>query len=176
MENKILYIGEDRETIDQNRLINRIYESGFVDGDTVLINCQPDFSSILTQRTNHKMSFVNNNSLFESYSLEIPTKGMKQIWNRDELEFQSFDLYLHSWVKKYTSNKLKYLFLASVIHSEAYNKLTSLLKGTFSEEQFMVACVYLSELSSVVPDLYVEKVPGRVLFSWENSDCKDRIF
>ncbi len=171
----VSHISYSTEIVLSIRLITKIVESGFVDANTVLINCQPEFSSSLSQRVNHKMSYLNGDKLMEQYSLEIPLKNVKQVWNEKIEEYENFDLYLQQWVKKLDKSR-KYLFITNVIHSSAYNKLMSLLKNTFEEGGFRLGCLFLSSESGLSPDFYVEKVNGRVLFEWENYNNKDRIF
>jgi hypothetical protein len=175
MEKKIHRISYAGEIIYTMKLISKIVHSGFVDANTVLINCQPEFSSILCQRVNHKLSYLNDNKLLEQYPLEIPLKGVKQVWNELTGEYEPFELYLSNWVRKLDKSR-KYLFLTNIVHSSAYNKLMSLLKASFEEGGYRLGCLFVSTESGLNPDFYVEEVDGRVLFEWENMDCKDRIF
>ena len=174
MKSKVIYISSEAEILNNIKLLEKIKESGFVNKDTVLVNCQPQFSSSLSQFTNHKLSHLAGNRLLEQLTLEIPLKGMNQILDPETFEYQYFELYLQRWIKKYVGPDLTYLFLTNIMHNSLYNRIVSHMKA--SEAGFRTAAVYVSTESVLQPDFYVEKTDGRILFEWENSDNLDRIF
>lgn len=159
-----------KEIQDSKALAKLIGLNGWVDSDTIIVNCSPDYSSIMCQIVNHELSYINRNELFEQVFLEMPYPTMNQVWNRDKAEFQNFEFYLKSWIQNYVSKDYKYLFLDSgTLRGKNFSKVHSALRGR-AEARF--GCLYLQDDSIFKPDYFVEKFnfnnQGGLIFEWEN--------
>ena len=75
------YISIERELSDSLYLIEQIKQDGWITPDTILINCVPEYSSRLVQLLNHKLSHLNNDSLFEVVNLLLPPSNGNQVWD-----------------------------------------------------------------------------------------------
>lgn len=160
----------EKEIIDSYRLASIIREDGWIDSNgTMIVNCSPDYSSIVCQIVNHKLSELNNNELFEQISLEMPYPTMSQIWNRDTWDWELYNKYLPTFINK-LDRSLKYLFIDS---ATLRGKNFSLLKmNLLGKIDYKLASLYLEEESIINPDYYVEKFSqkrdGGLIFEWEN--------
>ena len=105
------FISIEKQIIDTTSLVEEIKKSNWIDRDTIIVNCYPDYSSITTQLINHKLCYLNHNELFETISLELPYKSMNQIWNKRIFNFQIFDKYLVDWIALNVNKEHKYLFI-----------------------------------------------------------------
>lgn len=165
MENNLFFVSYEKEASDTVKLIENV--KGWVDQSTIIVNCFPDYSSIVCQLINHKLSFRNKNSLYEQIGLEIPYKGMKQIWNRDKIEYEFFDKYIIEWSKHNISPDCKYLFVFQRITNDVpLTKIKSCIRGA----EYKFTCLY--NQSEFVIDHTIENVPSerRILSGWENSN------
>ncbi len=173
MENKYFYISSEKEKWDTSKLIRMIDESGWVANDTILVNCSPDYSSIITQHINHRLSYLNSNELFEVIDLEMPYPTMSQVWDRVEKEYQTYIKYLSTWVYKHLKKDNQYLFIDSgTCRGSNFARLKAMINGRIDEANYRTASLYLQSDSIFTPDFYVEKFDkekqGGLLFEWEN--------
>jgi len=173
MENKYYYISYEKEKVDSIKLIKKIVESGWVDSNMVIINCSPDYSSRLSQLVNHKISYLNDNELFEVIDLPMPYPIMSQIWDSIERKYVMFENYLYDWVRKYIQPDTKYLFIDSgTLRGKNFTKVYQGVKDRIGRDDFKFASLYLQSDSIFTPDYYVETfnkaIHGGLLFEWEN--------
>ena len=154
----------NKEITDSYKLAYMIGEDGWIDDNTIIVNCSPDYSSIVCQIVNHTLSSFNNNELHEMITLEMPYPTMSQIWNSDSKQWELFSRYLPMWVNKLDKN-YKYLFIDSaVIRGKNFFLLKSAILGKID---YKLASLYVDESSILIPDYYIEKA-SQVIFSWEN--------
>lgn len=158
-----------KEIKDIQRLSKLIREDAWLSSSTILVNCSPDYSSILCQVLNHSLSTENENELYEQITMEMPYPTMSQVWDKDSREYLPFDRYLSNWVRSISSS-YSYLFLDSgCLRGKNFSKVKSLIKDRLSPSQYRFACLYLEEGSIFLPDYYVEKVDkDSLIFEWEN--------
>ena len=165
-----MLISLNKEVEDTKRLVEIIQKDGWMDSDTVIVNCSPDYSSILCQILNHSISKVNNNELYEMVPLEMPYPTMSQVWNKEKTEYQTFDSYLNEWVKTYVQKSYKYLFLDSgTLRGKNFSKVRAYIRD---KADCKFGCLYLQDDSIFKPDYFVEKFnfnnQGGLIFEWEN--------
>lgn len=167
-------IRQEKETIDLQKLRDIIKNNKWLDANTVIVTCCPDYSGIGSQILNHGLSHLNRNELFEQVSLEIPYPNTNQVFNRNTFEYEVFDKYLVEWVNKNMSTDFKYLFFDSgTLTGKNFNKISQILR-TKGELDYRFASLYVQDDSVFTPDYYVEKFnfekDGGLLFYWENFD------
>jgi hypothetical protein len=160
------HIPYQKELHDSLSLVNQLYNSGFVNRDTVLVNYFPDYSSRLTQLINHKLSFLNDDELFQQLSLEVPYPLMSQVWNPYSGAYELWDRYLHSWVKANIRDDQRYVFVSTEPFLLA--KLSVFLKH---KADYRFVSLY-REKKDPAPHIYIKEydklVQGPLLFEWQN--------
>lgn len=158
-----------KEIQDIQKLSNLIKEDGWLTSTTVLVNCSPDYSSLMTQVLNHSLSTDNSNELYEVLTMEMPYPTMSQVWDKDSKEYLPFDRYLSSWVRSISSS-YSYLFLNSgCLRGKNFSKVKALVRERLQPSQYRFGCLYLQEGSIFQPDYYVERVEkNSLIFEWEN--------
>lgn len=177
-KSKLYHITYEKEFSDSIKLIEKIKEDNWVDANTILVTCSPDYSSGLTQLINHKLSHLNGNELYEQLFLEMPYPIMTQIWNRDTQQYEIFDKYLTNWVNRYIDKEMKYLFVDSAtLRGKNFTKVKSLIRTRLDNENYRFASTYLQKGSLLIPDYYVEEFSkedkGGIIFQWENVNNKN---
>lgn len=171
MSNKYFYVTYEKERLDTIELGEKIKNDGWIDPDTVIVNCSPDYSSIVSQIINHRLSHLNGNELFEQIPLEMPYPVSNQIWDRESNEFQLYDKYISNWVNKYIAKDLKYLFIDSgTIRGRNFQKLYNLISSKIDSENYRFASLYVHEDSIFTPSYFVQKFSDGLVFEWENMD------
>lgn len=173
MRNNYFFVSYEKENIDSTILISKIASSSWLQRDTILVNCSPDYTSRLIQLMNHKLSYLNNNELFEVIDLEMPYPTMYQIWDGEEKVYKTYGNYLLSWVQKHLKKSNNYLFVDSATcRGNNFTTLKSIINGKIENENYRFASIYLQDNSIFTPDFYVEKfnksTQGGILFEWEN--------
>jgi hypothetical protein len=169
--NNYFFISRDYEYSSSNELIGKIVQDNWVDKDTIIVNCFPEYSSSLTQLINHKLSFLNKDELFETIDLQIPYPIGTQIWNPIDKEYQLFDTYITKWVKTHLRKNQKYLFVTSSVgDSRAYNKALHIIKSMLEMEDYRFATLFTRD--TFKPDYFIKEVDKElgILFYWENSN------
>lgn len=172
---KYFFITVQKEQSDSIQLIECIKKDGWVDNDVIIINCSPDYSSRVVQLTNHKLSYLNGNELFEVIDLPMPYPTMSQIWNPQSHKYELFDRYLIDWARQHINKNHKYLFVDSgTIRGKNFNKLKMVTRNILEPLQYRFASLYKEEKSIFNPDYYVEiysnEKQGGLLFEWENTN------
>lgn len=175
--NKYMYITMEMEFETYSKLVRRISKDAWMDSKVTIVNCAPEHSSILTQYTNHKLSYLNQDKLFDQVDLPIPYPGMGQVWNQELYEYQKFDTYITYWINKNIDPRSKYLFVSAVNYKgRNLNKLRLCLDQKIPNEQYKFATAYVSSTSLIKPDFKVKEFDpenGRPVFEWQNINNPD---
>ncbi len=148
---------------DCSSISDMIDSNDWVDGDTILVCCQPDYSALPIQLVNHSLS---GNQLREQLFFEIPLPSNNYVFNRFSQSYEKFDKYLVSWVSSLDKD-YKYLFLSSHIDElgdRNYSLLTSLLRNNVN---YQLGTLYLQEKSIIKPSYSVEQYKGVIQYEWE---------
>ncbi len=166
-------ISFEKEVKDSLELSKLIRNDKWINANTIIINCSPDYSSIPCQIINHSLSDLNSNELLEQISLEMPYPIISQIWNRETAEYELYDKYLIKWISQYISSDYQYLFIDSAtLRGKNFSKLKSVLRNKLPDANYMFASLYLQDDSVFIPDYYIEKFnfinQGGLIFEWEN--------
>lgn len=172
---RYFYISVEKEDLDSRELIGKVKQDGWIDSNTIIVNCSPDYSSRLVQLLNHKLSHLNQNELYEMLYLETPYPNMSQIWNPNSKEYELYDRYLHTWVKQNIHTSFKYLFIDSAtLRGKNFAKLKLFIKDLIPRDQYRFASLYVQSDSVFKPDYFIEEFDfskqGGLLFFWENAD------
>jgi hypothetical protein len=175
LNNNYFFINYQKEVSDIQRVCNQIKESNWMDKDTYIVNCSPDYSSTFSMHVNHKLSYLNNNELYDRLDLEMPYPVMNQVWNMYEKRYETYDQYLKYWAAKHLENGSKYLFLDSgTIRGLNFEKVRLSIRGILEPDQYRFGTLYKEKNSIFKPDFFAEeydfKLQGGLLFEWENSD------
>jgi len=149
---KQFYIKPDKEYADTFKLIDKIDKSGWVDSSTIIVVCSPEYSSILAQVINHKLSHLNKQVPFDMEFLEMP-------YPRQEL--YSVDQYiddLEAFGKKYVNNNKKLLFIDSgVLRGKNFSILDNVMEEYIGPSKKKYCCLYKQSDSIFEPDYYTEE-------------------
>lgn len=173
IQSKYFMITPEKESNDIIKLSEGIKNDGWIDSNTVIVNCSPEYSSRLTQELNHRLSHLNKNELYEQVNLEMPYPNTNQVYDPQSHTYVLFDRYLKEWVNNQISNSYKYLFVSSAtLRGKNFNKVRLSVKPFLDSENFMFVSLYMQSSSIFEPDFYVEKFDkekqGGLLFHWEN--------
>ena len=165
-------ISSTKEDVDTTALIEQIKSDEWINGDTIIVNCFPQYSSRLCQTINHKLSHLNKNELFEVINLEMPYPNTNQVWNGTNQAYENYDTYLKNWV---TSNIFynNFLFVASdMVNIRNFNKIRLEVRRVLQRENHRFASLYCLENTSIHPDYFAEMIsePKRIVFQWENAN------
>lgn len=171
---KYFLIDYEKEVIDSRKLGEKIEESGWVTNSTILVNCDPDYSSRIAQLINHKLSHLNANELFECVPLNMPPPSMSQVWDPEERNYKLYIRYLMEWKKKNIDPNCRYLFIASdIANNSNFSRIKSIMKGEVIAD-YRIATPYLEYNAPVHPEYFIEmfnkEIQGELLFQWENMD------
>jgi hypothetical protein len=158
-------IDRDKEYIDTLTLIKKIKDSEWVDSNTIIVVCSPEYSSQLCQIINHSLSHLNNNEPFEMEFLEMPYP------NEERLNKSEYSMLCEELSEKYRGTDKKLLCIDSgCLRGSNFGTLKNQLIG--SVNNFRFGCLYLQSNSVFEPDYYTEKFDfekdGGLLFWWEN--------
>ena len=162
-----------KENVDSYTLIDLIKKDNWIKKGAVIVNCSPDYSSRLSQLVNHKLSFINDNELFDRLDLEMPYPINSQIWDPKDEEYKIFDAYIAKWARVLDRER-QYLFIDSAtLRGKNFSKVKSNLKMYLPDSNYKFASLYLQSNSIFKPDYYVESFDkekqGGLIFEWENS-------
>lgn len=166
------FITLEREQSDTNYLIEDIKRDGWIDNETVIVVCAPEYSSRLAHMINHKLSYLNNDEPFEMLHLQMPTKKMSQVWDTQDKEYRPFEKYLVEWITNNVVVGYKYLFVTNVIYSGAtIAKVRHLMKGR-KDLEYKFTGLYVSSKSVCFPDYNMKTFTDAPVFFWENTNKK----
>lgn len=167
-ESRNNYITYLKEIEDTKRLVDQIKEA-LPPQDLVLVNCFPEYSSRITQTVNHKLSYLNENELFETLDLRMPYPNMSQVWT--EGEYQNYEKYVADWVRTKINTKRNYLFVGCcAMDGSSFLKLRVQLRTKLMPENYKFAILYIQDNTIFTPTFYVQQLDSRPLFEWENAD------
>lgn len=174
-QNKYFFVSSHKENLDILSLIQKIKEDRWMNKETILVNCSPDYSSHLTQMINHKLSHLNNNELYEVINMEMPFPTFSQIWDPVKKDVQNFDSYLKEWVAIHIRSEFNYLFIdGGVLRGKNFNKVHLSIRQLIEPSKYKFASVYVEKSSIFKPDYYIQEfdqpTQGGLLYEWENAD------
>lgn len=163
------FIKPVREYFDTLKLIEKIDKDNWVDSSTVIVCCSPEYSSILAQIINHKLSHRNNNVPFDMDFLEMPYPG-QQLYDDDQYVDDA-----EAFGRKYVNTHRKLLFIDSgVLRGRNFTTLDNVMEEFVGPNERKYACLYKQSDSIFEPDYYVEEFnfseQGGLTFWWENND------
>ena len=161
------YIDREKEYKDTLKLISKIESSDWVDENLVIVVCSPEYSSMVCQLINHKLSHLNDNKPFEMDFLEMPYP------NGETLSKVEYGYLCEQLSEKYRHSDKKLLLVDSgCLRGSNFTTLKNQLIGSVSNFRF--GCLYLQNDSKFEPDFYVEafdfESDGGLLFWWENEN------
>ena len=173
MKNEFEYVNVslEKQQEDLKILAGKIEESEWVDVNTILVCCSPDYSSFDVQMLNHLLSKNNEHQLYDVAFLEMPYPNMSQVFDIQSDEYKLYDRYLLEWGRANIHRGYKYLFHDSgVLRGKNFNKLRYVVKEHLSAEQYRLSSLYVREDSIIKPHFYVSEFSKdkTLLFSWEN--------
>lgn len=168
-------IGYDKEIRDTLRLAMTIKEDEWVDENTIIVCCSPDYSSLTCQLINHSLSSLTDGELLEQIPMEMPYPTMSQIWDRELGQPIPWDKYLLDFFHKIPRAE-KYLFIDScTLRGKNFAAVKRVARA--KQLSFKFACVYLDKDSIFAPDYFTEvtdrEEQGGILFEWENPNNKN---
>lgn len=166
LKDKYFLVPYDKELSDTKKLIDKVKRSDWVQKDMIIVNCFPEYSARLAQLTNHGLSFVNGNELFEQIDLQMPYPNMAQVWNPCDRKYQGFHNYITDWVRINVFSTGTYLFLTS---KENLSVIRPFLKVKLEPDDFRMATLY-PKAEDPKPDFWIEEADKTILFEWENMD------
>ena len=161
------YIDREKEYKDTLKLISKIESSGWVDENLVIVVCSPEYSSMICQLINHKLSHLNNDKPFEMDFLEMPYP------NEETLSKDEYIYMCETLSEKYRHTNKKLLLIDSgCLRGSNFTILKNQLIGSVSNFRF--GCLYIQSNSKFQPDFYSERFDfekdGGLLFWWENEN------
>ena len=163
------FIKPTKEYFDTFKLIEKIDNSGWIDPSIVIVVCSPEYSSMLCQIINHKLSHHNNNVPFNMDFIEMPYPGQELYDNDTYIDD------LEKFGKKYVNTDKKLLFIDSgVLRGSNFTILDTVMEEYLTPRHRKFACLYKQSDSIFEPDFYVESFSfekqGGLTFWWENED------
>jgi hypothetical protein len=166
---KQFFIKPVKEYLDTLKLIDKINSDQWVDKSTVLVVCSPEYSSMLAQIINHKLSYRNAHVPFDMEFLEMPYPG-QQLYSEDRYISD-----LEAFGHKHINTKTKLLFIDSgVLRGRNFTILDNIMEEFLAPGQRKYACLYKQEDSKFEPDYYVEEFSffddGGLTFWWEDNN------
>lgn len=170
LENKYFIVSYEKELADSKRLIDKIKEESWVNSDTIIVNCFPEYSSRLCQLVNHKLSYLNRNELFEVIDLAMPYPNMAQVWDPEERAYKLYIKYLSDWTRKNINDVYKYLFIGLDAIGSNFMRLKTCLRPKLEPEHCRFASLYAEKDGTFLPDFFIEAYDKskELLFEWEN--------
>jgi hypothetical protein len=166
-----LSISIEKQLEDLRTLAGKIEESEWVDPNTILVCCSPDYSSFDVQMLNHLLSRNNENQLYDVAFLEMPYPNMSQVFDIQDDEYKLYDRYLSDWARRNIHSGYKYIFHDSgVLRGSNFSKLRYVIKERLSQDKFKLSSLYVREDTIIKPHYYVSEFSKNktLLFSWEN--------
>lgn len=165
------YIDPFTEYYDIQNLSKQIAESGFVDEDVVIVNCSPDYSSIVCQYLQHNLSSFRKNIPLTMENLEMPYPNQETFTTK--LMVHHAKNLVGKWIK--VIPEVKFLFVDSgCLRGTNFKVLQETVDQTVAKENRKFACLYLQDDSIFQPDFYVKtfnfEKDGGLLFHWENKN------
>lgn len=166
---KQFFIKPAKEYFDTLKLIEKIDKDNWVDSSTVIIVCSPEYSSMLAQIINHKLSYRNNHVPFDMDFLEMPYPG-QELYSEYQFIDDAEDL-----GRKYVNKHKKLLFIDSgVLRGKNFSILDNVMEEFIGPKERKYVSLYKQSDSIFEPDYYIEEFnfseQGGLTFWWENND------
>lgn len=152
-------ISRSKERRGIKKLINIL--GPIIKESTVIVNCSPDYSSIISQQVIH--AYFDNPLPMVNFEMPFPGTPF-------ELAYEG---YCKDFVEKMDVSN-HYVFIDSgILRGRNFKTLSDALELYLGEYHF--ACLYMQDDAIYTPDFYVEKFnkkeQGMLLFYWENINC-----
>ena len=163
------FIKPAKEYFDTLKLIEKIDKDNWVDSSTVIVVCSPEYSSMLSQIINHKLSHYNNHVPFDMDFLEMPYPG-QQLYSEEQYVDD-----LEVFGRKYVNTHRKLLFIDSgVLRGKNFTILDNVMEEFIGPNERKYVSLYKQSDSIFEPDYYVEEFnfaeQGGLTFWWENNE------
>jgi hypothetical protein len=157
---KYFKINQKKEKRDIKELIEWL--KPIVTKDTIIVNCSPDYSSIISQQVIH--AYFDNPLTMINFDMPFPNTPFESEYPSYCKDFV-FDL----------QKDTHYIFIDSgVLRGKNFKTLHDTLVD-FSVTNFTFASLYVQDDAIFTPEYYVEKFnkknEGMLLFWWENKKC-----
>jgi hypothetical protein len=155
---KYFRISKEKEQQDIEALIGKLRP--ILTPETVIVNCSPDYSSIICQQVIH--AFYDNPVEMIPFQMPYPNS-----------EFESrYPQYCEDFVNS-LEKETKYIFIDSgVLRGRNFKTLADKIKPEMST---IFAALYVQDDAIFTPQIYLEKFSlkndGMLLFYWENENC-----
>jgi len=168
---KYFLISLEKEFSDALVLADQINNSTWLKDSKqkiVIVNCSPDYSSVLSMLLAHKLSVHNNHIPLPLFHLQMPYPNSTPM-DTKECHVSTYELF----GKLAALDNPKILFVdAGVLRGLNFTALRDNALKEFPQENIAFACLYLQNNSVFVPEFYVEKFDpneqGGLMFHWEN--------
>jgi len=140
----------------------------YITENTIIVNCSPDYSSIISQKVIH--AYYDNPLEMINFNMPFPNTGFEK----------EYPEYCKDFVKTLDFNKMHIFIDSGVLRGKNFKTLKdtlNLYNSTFwtIKLSFIFASLYVQDNSIFTPDVYVEKFnktnQGMLLFYWENKNC-----
>lgn len=167
MYNRYFYINQEKEKADTEKLSALISSSNWVDKNTIIVVCSPEYSSALCQHVNHQVCRANKNVPLPMYFLDMPYPG------GEEYSYMEYNHMLSKLGESlHGTNKKALLLDSGVLRGMNFTIAKQVLSKYTHSDQVRYGCLYKQETSIFEPDYYVQSfdfvVDGGLLFWWEN--------
>jgi hypothetical protein len=160
---KYFRIDLDKEHTDISLLIEMLRPH--ITPDTIIVNCSPDYSSIISQRVIH--AFYDNPLEMINFAMPYPNTDFEKAYPK----------YCEDFAKSIEDGD-KYIFIDSgVLRGRNFQTLEDALHLYSCDliSSYVFAALYVQDDAIFTPNVYVEKFnkanQGMLLFYWENENC-----
>lgn len=163
------FIDSTKELQDIEKLITLIENDNWIDGNTIIVVCSPEYSSTICQILCHRLSYLNRHVPLNLEFLEMPYPGGEEFTDKEyERHIRNFAKRVSNWI-----NPRKFLFVDSgVLRGQNFTTLKRVMSSYIFPELMKYACVYMQDDSVFTPDYCVEtfnfKKDGGLTFWWED--------
>ena len=163
------YIDVEKEIHDIGILCGMIEQDGWVDGDTTIVVCSPEYSSIICQIMSHNLSHLRAHVPLELDFLDMPYPGQQG------LSDTQYEQSIHTFAEKYKNKLTKLLFVDSgVLRGQNYTTLKSVMSRYVHSTLMKFSCLYVQSDAIIEPDYHVERFnfdqDGGLTFWWEDPE------
>jgi predicted DNA-binding transcriptional regulator AlpA len=159
---KYFRIDQEKEQKDITTLIEKLRP--FITPETIIVNCSPDYSSVVSQRVIH--AYYNNPLEMVNFNMPFPNTPFEK----------EYPKYCRKFAKKIYPES-SYVFIDSGV-LRGKNFLTLAQELSFRglrNDNIIFASLYVQDDAIFTPGVYVEKFnkanQGMLLFHWENENC-----
>lgn len=155
-------ISPEKETRDIATLIEQLRP--FITPDTIIVNCSPDYSSLICQRVIH--AYYDNPLPMLPFEMPYPGTSFEEAYPR----------YCRTFAERLSPHK-HYVFIDSgVLRGRNFKTLgEALFAYAPGSVFFRFAALYVQDDAVFTPAIFVEKfnraAQGMLLFWWENVNC-----